>query len=125
MLDQPVVDMWGYRPAQTVVSVPYMLSEGAWLTNIMPMFGEPWIFPQEFPLYQCCVAALSWALGLPVNSAGCVVGALFAVACVWPIYLVAEATRVPDNHRVTLLVSTLWFLVFGSSSAILGKSNSD
>src|ERR1035441_4976295 len=54
-LNQPSLDMWGFRPAQTAASVPYMLYDGRWFANIVPIFGEPWVFVLEFPFYQWCV----------------------------------------------------------------------
>lgn len=108
-LGQPAIDMWGFRPAQTLISVPYMLSEGAWLSNIVPLFGEPWTFTQEFPLYQWLVAALV-QVGLPLESAGRLVSAFFTLACVGPIYLIAATVDPANRVRTTLFVSTLWLL---------------
>jgi hypothetical protein len=109
-LDQPIVDMWGFRPAQTAISVPYMLRQGAWLTNIVPIFGEPWIFAQEFPFYQWCVALAVWATGAPLDSCGRLVSAFFAVAVLWPVFLIARASHAPTARRVTLLAGALWLL---------------
>ena len=85
--------MWGFRPAQTVVSVPYMLSQGAWFANIVPVFGETWIL-LEIPFYQWCVIFLSvWLTG---STTGCVQKArecVFAVAILWPIFLIAKNSR--------------------------------
>jgi hypothetical protein len=109
-LDQPIVDRWGFRPAQTAISVQYILHEGAWLANIVPVFGEPWVFPQEFPLYQWCVALLALATGSAVGVSGRLVSAFFAVAVLWPLYLLSKETRFGSNRRITLLVGALWLL---------------
>jgi uncharacterized membrane protein (DUF485 family) len=109
-LDQPIVDMFGFRPAQTAISVPYMLREGAWLANVVPVFGEPWVVAQEFPLYQWCVALLVWATGAPIDAVGRLVSAFFAVANLWPIYLLAKAAALTTTRRFTLLAGALWLL---------------
>jgi hypothetical protein len=56
-------DFARFRTSQTAVVVPYMLREGAWLANVVPIFGEPWIVPFEFPFHQWCVALLTWTTG--------------------------------------------------------------
>jgi hypothetical protein len=109
-LGQPALDMWGFRPAQTLAPVPYMLSEGAWIANVLPIFGEPWIFSQEFPLYQWLVAAIVGITGLPLAGAGRIVSAAFTLACVWPIYLIASTLDALNRTRTTLFVSALWLL---------------
>src|SRR4051794_23050631 len=55
-VNQPLIDMYGFRPAQTAIGIPYMLSDGAWLNYLSPIFGEPWIALLEFPFFQWCVA---------------------------------------------------------------------
>jgi len=107
-LQQPIVDMHGFRPAQTAISVPYMLSEGAWLANIVPVFGEPWVLVQEFPFYQWCVAVLVWATGASVDSCGRIVSAFFAIAALWPVFLLAKAAGITAVRRFTLLTGLLW-----------------
>ena len=109
-LDQPIVDMWGFRPAQTAISVPYMLRQGAWLANVVPVFGEPWVVAQEFPFYQWCVALLAWVSGAPIDACGRLVSAFFAVAALWPVYLLAEAAGLTTTRRFTLLAGALWLL---------------
>jgi hypothetical protein len=109
-LDQPIVDMWGFRPAQTAVSVTYMLRQGAWLANVVPVFGEPWILTQEFPFYQWCVALSVWVTGAPLDACGRLVSAFFAVAVLWPVFLIARAVEVATALRLTLLVGALWLL---------------
>ncbi len=109
-LDQPIVDMWGFRLAQTAISVPYMLHQGAWLANVVPVFGEPWVLAQEFPLYQWCVALLVWVTGAPIDACGRLVSAFFAVAALWPVFLLAKAAGLTTTRRFTLLLGALWLL---------------
>ena len=109
-LDQPIVDMWGFRPAQTAITVPYMLHQGAWLATVVPIFGEPWVLPLEFPFYQWCVALLVWVTGAPIDACGRLVSAFFAVAALWPVFLLAKAAGFTTTRRFTLLVGALWLL---------------
>jgi hypothetical protein len=83
-----------------------MLREGAWLANVMPVFGEPWIVPLEFPLFQWCVTILVWATGAPIDAVGRLVSAAFTIACLWPLLILAREMRLA--HRVALIAGTLW-----------------
>lgn len=107
-LNQPILDMWGFRPAQTAASVPYMLHDRQWLATIVPVFGEPWILVLEFPLYQWCVAFLAEISGISIDSCGRLVSAFFAVATIWPVFLLAQSVRL--GRRFVLIVGTLWLL---------------
>jgi hypothetical protein len=107
-LDQPLIDMYGFRTAQTALSVPYMLSQGAWLNYLTPIFGEPWKVMLEFPLYQWCVALLSAPTGLSVDASGRIVSALFAISVLWPMAVLAHTLRL--GRRYALIASALWLL---------------
>lgn len=107
-LNQPSLDMWGFRPSQTSASVPYMLHDGGWLANIVPIFGEPWVLALEFPLYQWCVALLAEISGISIDACGRLVSAFFAVATIWPVLLLAKSVGL--GRRFALIVGALWLL---------------
>ena len=107
-LNQPLTDMGGFRPAQTVVNIPYMFSQGAWLNYITPVFGEPWIAMFEFPLYQWCVALLSTLTSLSIDASGRIVSALFAIGVLWPMAVLAQTLAL--SWRFVLIASALWLL---------------
>jgi hypothetical protein len=104
--NQPIIDMWGFRTAQTAVAVPYILREGAWFATVVPIFGEPWVLPLEFPFYQWCVALLVWSTGAPIDACGRLVSAFFAVAILWPVFLLAKSVGL--ERRYTIIVGVLW-----------------
>jgi hypothetical protein len=84
--DQPVLDIHGFRQAQTAITA-YWLSKGApWLMYHTPVFGAPWSVPFEFPLYQWLVALLSSALPLSVDQAGRLIGVMFLLGSVYVVY---------------------------------------
>jgi hypothetical protein len=107
-LNQPVIDMWGFRPAQTVISIPYMLRGEGWLATPMPILGEPWKIPLEFPLYQWLVALVVWATGVSVDASGRLISGLFAVGTIWPALMLANSAGL--GRRFTLVLATLWLL---------------
>jgi hypothetical protein len=105
-LNQPILDMWGFRPAQTAASVPYMLHEGAWFANVVPIFGKPWVLALEFPLYQWCVALLVKISALPLDASGRLVSAFFALATMWPAFLLGKSLGL--GRRFVLILGALW-----------------
>jgi hypothetical protein len=105
-LGQPAIDLWGFRSAQTAVAVPYMLREGAWLPNIVPVFGEPWILPIDFPIYNWCVALATLVTGAPIDACGRLISAAFALATLWPLSILAQEMRLARG--TALLAGALW-----------------
>ena len=110
MLDQPIVDLWGFRPAQTAISVQYILSEGAWLLSVVPVFGAPWTLPLEFPAYQWAVAVLAWVSALPIDTSGRLISILFCGLCIFPIYSIAKATKLTNPRQITCLTVSFWLM---------------
>jgi hypothetical protein len=109
-LNQPILDMWGFRPAQTAISVQYMLQGIGWFANIVPVFGEPWVVALEFPLYQWCVTLAAWMTGAPLDACGRLVNASFTIAVLWPIWLLAKDTMGARGRRAALLLGGIWLL---------------
>jgi hypothetical protein len=120
-LDQPIIDLWGFRTAQTAIGVPYMLREGRWLDVVLPVFGEPWIIPLEFPFFQWCVALLVSLTGASVDASGRLVSAFFTIATLWPVFLLAKSAGL--GRRSAMIAGALWLaaplvIFFGRSFLI-------
>lgn len=107
-MGQPPLDMWGFRPAQTVISIRYMLSEGAWFENVVPVFGAPWKYPQEMPLYQWIVAVLVLATDLPIADGARLVSAVFTVATIYQVYRIAKILVQEQALIYGFVFGTLW-----------------
>jgi len=107
-LGQPIIDLWGFRPPQTAVAVPYILREGAWLATVLPILGEPWVIPFEFPFFQWCVTLLVWLTGAPIDACGRLVSAFFTVATLWPVFLLAKSAGL--GRRFGLIAGALWLM---------------
>jgi hypothetical protein len=118
-LNQPIIDLWAFRPAQTAVSIPYMLRDGAWFAYVTPVLGEPWIVPFEFPFFQWCVALLVQITGAPIDACGrlvkmsgfapfVVAGAAYTCAFVWKERQRLAANLIPlVLAGTTVLIPTL------------------
>lgn len=71
-----------FRESQTAISADYLLREpaGGMLAFQLPVFGEPWRLPFEFPLYQQVTAWVAQT-GIPVAQAGRLVSVACFAAC--------------------------------------------
>lgn len=107
-LGQPIIDLWGFRPPQTAIAVPYILRNGQWLATALPILGEPWVIPFEFPFFQWCVALLASLTGAPVDASGRLVSAFFAIATLWPLFLLAKSVGL--GRRFALIAGALWLM---------------
>ena len=87
-LNNPVFDRFGFRQAQTAISVYWMVQGGPLLEYETPVLGSPWPIPFELPFYQWVVVALA-KTGLSIDAAGRIVNFGFFLAClcvVWWIF---------------------------------------
>lgn len=81
-----LMDHYAFRQTQTAISAYYFLKEGFTLNYIMPVLGEPWSIPLEFPTYQLIVAAFSYLTKIPLESAGRLVSMMFFYMALVYIY---------------------------------------
>ena len=100
-------DYYGFRQAQTAISVFYLVHEQMQLDYITPVLGYPWSIPFEFPSYQFSVAALVKLTGLPIDQAGRLVSLSCYYLCVFPIYSIF---RQADLDREKVLIVLILFL---------------
>jgi hypothetical protein len=86
--DQPPLDNYAFRQAQTALTSFWFQREGYQLIYQTPVAGYPWALPFEFPLYQTVVAVISQALGLSIGTVGRLVSygfLLISLPVVWSI----------------------------------------
>ncbi|HEY1172244.1 MAG TPA: hypothetical protein VGH19_12795 [Verrucomicrobiae bacterium] len=76
-IQDPLLDRHSHRQTYTLISVHFMLSEGAWFPHITPVQGPEWAIPMEFPFYQWAVAGVVNLTGLSLELAGRLVSLLF------------------------------------------------
>ncbi len=84
--NRTLLDLHGFRQAQTAISAYYFIHEGFTLDYQTPVLGKPWAIPFEFPLYQALVALLVKATGWPLDQTGRGVSLFFWVATAAPLY---------------------------------------
>jgi hypothetical protein len=102
-----LLDMHGFRQTQTAISIEYMLRGGPLLAYETPVFGPPWSWPMEFPLYQWCVAGVAWALHAPVPQTARAVGLFFFGLGLLAIYLGLDMLGLRRSVRLIFLILLL------------------
>ena len=98
-----ILDLHGFRQAQTAISVRHLLEGSSWLAYEVPVLGAPWAVPFEFPLYQWLTAGSTWALGIPVDQSGRLVSVLFFYLSLVPLAYLLAQLGVKRRDRLLLL----------------------
>jgi hypothetical protein len=116
-----LLDQHGFRQTQTAISIEYMLRGGPLLAYETPIFGPPWSWPMEFPLYQWCVAGVAWVLHTPVAQTARAVNLFFFVSGLLAIYLGLGTTGLRPLLRLpflTLLLTSPMYLFWSRTCMI-------
>ena len=91
----PIVERHGWRQTQTALTA-YWLSRGSpLLAYETPVFGPPWNFPLEFPLYQWAVSLLSRDTSIPIDQSGRIVSLICFWAGLLPVAWMVRRLRLP------------------------------
>ena len=90
---QPVIDMYSFRQSQTALSSLWFDVRNP-LHGLFyyktPVFGEPWMTPFEFPLFQGIVALISYFSGFDLTTTGRATSAFFFLASLIPIWILTK-----------------------------------
>ena len=73
----PLLDFHKFRQTQTAISTYYMLGKAPSLAYEVPVLGEPWAAPMEFPVFQWAVAAIVTLFGTALDQTGRFVSCFF------------------------------------------------
>jgi 4-amino-4-deoxy-L-arabinose transferase-like glycosyltransferase len=118
---QPLVDRHAFRQTQTALTSFWMQKEGFSLAYQTPVLGFPWSIPFEFPIYQAIVASLSSLTGMDLSAMGRLISFLFLIACMWPIFGIAQRLDWPKSVpwiACTLLWSSPLYVYWGRTFMI-------
>lgn len=98
-----ILDVHPWRQSHTAVSVQEMLRGGPFWFYRTPIFGPPWQWPLEFPLYQWLVAATSRALDTPIEQAARGVSVAFFGGALAACWFVLDIFAIAPRHRPVVL----------------------
>lgn len=102
-----LLDQHGFRQTQTAITIEYILRGGPLLAYETPVFGPPWSWPMEFPLYQWCVASVAWVLHTPVPQTARAVSLFFFAFGLLAIYLTLGKLGLQPLVRLPFLILLL------------------
>lgn len=122
-IDIPALDSFGFRQAQTAISVFYMLKDGIAVDYQTPVLGAPWSIPFEFPTYQV-LSALVASFGVSVDTAGRIVSYCFFLACLLPLRSIVRSLGFDRGafHIVAALFLSSSLYVFWSRTVMIESS---
>ncbi|WP_434997442.1 glycosyltransferase family 39 protein [Vibrio scophthalmi] len=103
----PIIDMFGFRQAQTAITSYWLVEEGYKIDYITPILGPPWSIPFEFPVYQYIVSCLHEISGLGLDQSGRVINILFFYTSASMTFFLLRALRF---STIQALVPVLLFL---------------
>ncbi len=117
----PIIDMFGFRQAQTAITSYWFVEEGFKIDYITPILGAPWSIPFEFPVYQYIVSGLHEVSGLGLDQSGRVINILFFYISSGMTYQVLRALRfsVAQSLVPVLLILASPFYLFWSRSFMI------
>jgi hypothetical protein len=111
---QPLLDWHDFRQTQTALSAFWIAKDGLNLpTYPLPLFGEPWSAPFEFPLYQLVVSSL-FAVGVPIDTAARVISTVCYAAAVSVFSILLRRAGAP-----LFVCACVWILVFVSPFSLV------
>lgn len=84
--DRPLLDRHEFRQIQTAISAHWIKEAGYRFDYETPLFGPPWSFPLEFPIYQFVVGQVSAWLGSGLEPTGRAVNLFFLLAALPAVY---------------------------------------
>ncbi|MFC5594114.1 hypothetical protein [Lysobacter niastensis] len=87
---QPILDLFGFRQAQTALSAYWLVRGAPFWSYITPVTGYPWSIPFEVPVYQLLVAEFAPGTSLiDIDRTGRVLSVGFFLAACALVYRVA------------------------------------
>jgi hypothetical protein len=113
--------MTPFREGQTAITAYYMAKgESPFLAYHLPVFGQPWAAPMEFPLYHWLAAQMGGADLSRLRWAGKLLSLACWGGCLWLAYVISLHAPLPTRDRgwfILLLAAAPIFV--GYSTAFL------
>jgi hypothetical protein len=99
-----ILDQYGFRQAQTAITIEYLLKGGPWFAYQTPVLGPPWPIPLEFPVYQWVVACIVYLFHVPIDQTGRAISVAFFYASLPPAYWLLRRFGMSMSQRLSFLI---------------------
>lgn len=116
-----ILDRYEFRQLQTALTTHWIIEDSWKLAYPTPLFGPPWSVPMEFPTYQICVALVSEATGLALESAGRLTSILFLLTMLpgaFDLLAIAGLSRSRRLIVLMVILTTPVYLFYGRAFMI-------
>lgn len=98
-----ILDVHAWRQSHTAISTQEMLRGGPFWRYRTPIFGPPWQWPLELPVFQWLVASAVRQLGTGLEPTGRAVSVAFFVGALAALWVALDAASVAPRHRPVML----------------------
>ncbi len=102
-----ILDVHGWRQSHTAISVQEMLRGGPFWHYRTPIFGPPWQWPLELPIFQWLVAISTRLFGTTLEATGRAVSVAFFIGTLAASWVGLELFEIAPRHRPVVL-ALLW-----------------
>jgi hypothetical protein len=103
-----ILDVHAWRQTHTAISAYEMaFRHGPFWTYRTPIFGPPWQWPLELPLFQWLAAMVSTTLPLDLDRAGRLISAGFYALAFVPGWFALDLLDIAPRHRAIVL-ALIW-----------------
>jgi hypothetical protein len=117
-----ILDVHAWRQTHTAISAYEMaFRAGPFWTYRTPIFGPPWQWPLELPLFQWLAAVASTTLALDLDRAGRLISVAFYVLAFVPGWFALDLLDIRPRHRAIVL-ALIWaspLYIFGSRTFMI------
>ncbi len=118
---QPLLDLYGFRQAQTAISAYWLGKDGFSLAYQTPVSGPPWTIPFELPLYQWLAARMAGLGGWNLDTTGRLLSFVCLLACLWPLRAAQRRLSLPSRSfwvAVAVIFSSPTYIYWGRAFMI-------
>jgi hypothetical protein len=108
-INQPPIDQHSFRQCQTGITAYWFDWKNplqSFFSYETPIFGVPWKYPFEFPLYQAVVSGVSQISGLAIHTAGRLTSLAFFLLTLLPLASLARGLGL--GRRFFFLTAVFW-----------------
>lgn len=103
-----ILDVHAWRQTHTAISAYEMaFRHGPFWTYRTPIFGPPWQWPLELPLFQWLAAVVCTTLPLDLDRAGRLISVAFYVLAFVPGWFALELLDIAPRHR-PIVLALIW-----------------
>jgi len=98
-----ILDVHAWRQSHTAISVQEMLRGGPFWHYRTPIFGPPWQWPLEFPIFQWLVTVSIRLFGTALEPTGRAVSVAFFIGTLAAFWVGLEIFEIAPRHRPVVL----------------------